>query len=52
MLRDRAEANVPRPEIDELREQARRQSAEPILNPASRDPLSIAIHQRQRFATS
>ena len=31
----------PRPEIEKLREQARRQSAEPILNPASRDPLSI-----------
>ena len=41
MLRDRLEANVPRPEIDKLREQARRQSADPILNPASRDPLSI-----------
>ncbi len=41
MLRDRLEANLPRPEIDKLREQARRQSADPILNPASRDPLSI-----------
>ena len=41
MLRDRLEATAPRPEIEKLREQARRQSAEPILNPASRDPLSI-----------
>lgn len=41
MLRDRLEASAPRPEIEKLREQARRQSAEPILNPASRDPLSI-----------
>ncbi|MCC7034973.1 MAG: hypothetical protein IT179_19280 [Acidobacteria bacterium] len=41
MLRDRLEAAAPRPEIEKLREQARRQSAEPILNPSSRDPLSI-----------
>ena len=41
MLRDRLEAAAPRPEIEKLREEARRQSAEPILNPASRDPLSI-----------
>jgi general secretion pathway protein D len=41
MLRDRLEASAPRPEIEKLREQARRESAEPILNPASRDPLSI-----------
>jgi general secretion pathway protein D len=41
MLRDRLEASAPRPEIEKLREQARRQGGEPILNPASRDPLSI-----------
>jgi len=41
MLRDKLEASAPRPEIEKLREQARLQSAEPILNPASRDPLSI-----------
>ncbi|MCC7180597.1 MAG: tetratricopeptide repeat protein [Acidobacteria bacterium] len=41
MLRDRLEAAAPRPEIEKLREQARRQSAEPILSPSSRDPLSI-----------
>jgi general secretion pathway protein D len=41
MLRDRLEASAPRPEIEKLREQARRQTTEPILNPASRDPLSI-----------
>jgi general secretion pathway protein D len=41
MLRDRLEATAPRPEIEQLREQARRQTGEAILNPASRDPLSI-----------
>jgi len=41
MIRDRLEAAAPRPEIEKLREQARRQSVEPILNPSSRDPLSI-----------
>jgi general secretion pathway protein D len=41
MLRDRLEANVPRPEIEKLREEARLQSAEPILSPTSRDPLGI-----------
>jgi general secretion pathway protein D len=41
MLRDRLEAAAPRPEIDKLREEARRQGAEPILSPSSRDPLSI-----------
>jgi general secretion pathway protein D len=41
MLRDRLEANAPRPEIEKLREEARRQSAEPILSPTSRDPLGI-----------
>jgi general secretion pathway protein D len=41
MLRARLEAAIPRPEIEKLREQARRDTADPILNPASRDPLSI-----------
>ena len=41
MLRDRLEATAPRPEIEKLREQARRQTGEPILNPASRDPLRV-----------
>jgi len=41
MLRAQLEAGVPRPEIDKLRELARRQTPDPILNPASRDPLSI-----------
>lgn len=44
-LRAQLEAAQPRPEIDKLREEARRQSAEPILNPASRDPLGIHFKQ-------
>jgi general secretion pathway protein D len=40
-LRDRIEAATPRPEIDKLREQARQASAEPILNPTSREPISL-----------
>jgi type II secretory pathway component GspD/PulD (secretin) len=39
-LRDRIEAATPRPEIEKLREQARR-STEPVLNPASREPLIV-----------
>ena len=38
ILRDRNEAATPRPEIERLREQARR-SAEPVLNPTSREPI-------------
>lgn len=40
LLRDRIEAATPRPEIERLREQARR-STEPVLNPASREPLIV-----------
>jgi len=38
-LRDRIEALQPRPEIDRLRQQARRASAEPILSPSNPEPL-------------
>ncbi len=37
-LRERIEAATPRPEIERLREQARR-STEPVLNPTSREPI-------------
>src|SRR4051812_17809045 len=37
-LRDRAEAERPKPPSQQLREQARAASAAPILNPASRQP--------------
>ncbi len=39
-LRDRIEASTPRPEIERLREQARR-TTEPVLNPTSREPLIV-----------
>ena len=40
-IRDKMEASAARPEIDKLREQARRSTAEPLLNPASRDLLGV-----------
>ena len=40
-IRDRIEASRPRPAIQEMRERARAASAEPVLNPASRDPLRL-----------
>jgi len=38
-LRDRIEANAPRPDIERLRQQAKSASAEPILNPSNPEPL-------------
>ena len=40
-IRDRIEASRPKPPIVAMRERARAASAEPMLNPASRDPLNI-----------
>ncbi|MCA1583736.1 MAG: hypothetical protein LC791_02830 [Acidobacteria bacterium] len=40
-IRERLESAQPRPEIEKLREQARRQSAEPLLDPTSREPLNL-----------
>jgi general secretion pathway protein D len=40
-IRDRVEASRPKPPIVAMRERARAASAEPMLNPASRDPLNI-----------
>lgn len=40
-IRDRIEASRPRPAIEHLREQARKATGEPTLNPASRDPLVV-----------
>ena len=40
-LRDRLEASRPRPPIEAMREQARRNSQEPVLNPTSREPLNL-----------
>src|SRR5262245_52042018 len=41
IIRDRIEAQRPRPAIEQLRERARAASAEPLLNPTSRDPLRL-----------
>ena len=38
---ERIEASRPRPRIDVMRERARRLRAEPVLNPASREPLKL-----------
>ena len=40
-IRDRIEAARPKPAIVQMREQARQAAAEPVLNPASREPLSL-----------
>ena len=40
-IRDRIEASRPKPAIQAMRERARAASAEPILNPASREPLNL-----------
>jgi general secretion pathway protein D len=40
-LRDRIEAARPRPAIEQLQEQARLAGAQPVLNPASREPLIL-----------
>jgi general secretion pathway protein D len=42
MLRDRIEANTPKPEIDKLRQQARR-STEPVLSPTNPEPLIVNL---------
>jgi type II secretory pathway component GspD/PulD (secretin) len=44
MIRDRIEAARPRPAIEQLREQARQAAPEPVLNPASREPLRIQFN--------
>jgi len=40
-IRDRIEASRPKPPIIAMRERARAASAEPMLNPGSREPLNI-----------
>jgi len=40
-IRDRIEASRPKPAIQEMRERARQATAEPVLNPASREPLRL-----------
>jgi general secretion pathway protein D len=43
-IRERDEAARPKPAIQHLRDQARAAAAEPILNPASREPLNIRFN--------
>ena len=40
-IREAIEASRPRPQIDEMRERARRMTPQPALNPASREPLDL-----------
>jgi general secretion pathway protein D len=42
-IRDRIEASRPKPPIQEMRERARAASQEPVLNPASREPLNLSF---------
>jgi general secretion pathway protein D len=44
IIRERVEATRPRPAIEGMRARARAASAEPILNPASRDPLNLRFN--------
>jgi general secretion pathway protein D len=44
MLRDRLEASTPRPEIEKMRQQARR-SVEPVLSPTNPEPLIVNLVQ-------
>ncbi len=41
IIRDRIEAARPRPRIADMRERARQMSPEPMLNPASREPINF-----------
>ena len=43
-IRERIEASRPRPAIEQLRQRARAASAEPVLNPASREPLNLRFN--------
>lgn len=44
VIRERVEAARPKPPIQQMRERARAAAAEPILNPASRDPLNVRFN--------
>jgi type II secretory pathway component GspD/PulD (secretin) len=43
-LRDTIETSRPKPTITQMREQARKTSPEPLLNPASREPLNLRFN--------
>jgi type II secretory pathway component GspD/PulD (secretin) len=42
-IRDRIEASRPKPPVERMRERARALGAEPVLNPASREPLKLSF---------
>jgi type II secretory pathway component GspD/PulD (secretin) len=42
-IRDRIEASRPKPPVEKMRERARALGAEPVLNPASREPLKLSF---------
>jgi general secretion pathway protein D len=44
-IRERIEATRPKPQIEELRNQAKTQGAPPLLNPASREPIRLSFGQ-------
>ena len=44
-IRERVEASRPPPRIEAMRAQARRETAPPLLNPASRDPLVLDFRE-------
>ena len=44
MIRERVEAARPKSPISRLQEQARLQAAPPLLNPASREPLTVSFN--------
>ncbi|MCH7747986.1 MAG: hypothetical protein IH939_07805 [Acidobacteria bacterium] len=44
-IRERIDAARPPPPIEAMREQARRETAPPLLNPASRDPLVLDFRE-------
>jgi general secretion pathway protein D len=44
-IREQIEATRPKPQIEELRSQARNQGAPPLLNPASREPIRLSFGQ-------
>src|SRR5690349_8425121 len=44
-VRERAEANRPRPAVEGMRERARRETEGPILNPGSRTPLKFVVNE-------
>jgi general secretion pathway protein D len=41
VIRERIEASRPKPAVQQMRERARQLAQEPVLNPASREPLNI-----------